>query len=318
MLKATQRAILATFVGFLLMETGVGYAQISVRAVERETKDGTVRGMVAVVDLGDPRVQVRVTGALEPGATTRPVLANVDSKLIATDKWAKDNGLTLAVNASFFGWVTGDVTHEGGADLVGMSISEGKVVSEARSWQGKPDPALVFLKTGGARVIGPGQPEVKLEEIANAVAGVGGGENDATPGTLLVQGGKNLGETARVSGDKRHPRTAVGLDAGGKRLVILVVDGRQAKWSVGMTLPELAEWMIELGSVDAVNLDGGGSSAFVYTPKAGERAVTNRPSDKATEDAAGVFRPVANHLGFKVVDGASGQAPTDGGEHGSR
>jgi exopolysaccharide biosynthesis protein len=69
---------------------------------------------------------------------------------------------------------------------------------------------------------------------------------------------------------------------------MLVVDGRQPAWSVGMTLPELAELAIEQGAWDAINLDGGGSSAFVYSD--GLRTLTNRPSD-------GRFRPVANHLG---------------------
>lgn len=70
----------------------------------------------------------------------------------------------------------------------------------------------------------------------------------------------------------RAPRTAVGITAD-KRILLVVVDGRQTN-SIGMTLLELALFMQELGAVDAMNLDGGGSSTMVIQDK-----VVNRPSD---------------------------------------
>lgn len=91
-------------------------------------------------------------------------------------------------------------------------------------------------------------------------------------------------------GRVRHPRTAVGIGADGRRLVLAVVDGRQAGYSAGMTLPELGELMLELGARDALNLDGGGSSAMAVRDTGGAVRVVNRPSDAAGE------RPVANAL----------------------
>jgi hypothetical protein len=58
-----------------------------------------------------------------------------------------------------------------------------------------------------------------------------------------------------------HPRTAAGRTADGA-LVLLVVDGRQPE-SRGVSLEELAAIMRDLGAVDALNLDGGGSSSLV-------------------------------------------------------
>lgn len=58
-----------------------------------------------------------------------------------------------------------------------------------------------------------------------------------------------------------HPRTAAGIDAEG-RLLLLVVDGRQSA-SRGVSLEELASLMLEFGAKDALNLDGGGSSTFI-------------------------------------------------------
>jgi hypothetical protein len=58
-----------------------------------------------------------------------------------------------------------------------------------------------------------------------------------------------------------HPRSAAGRDKDG-RLLLMVVDGRQGD-SRGVTLEELARLMQEFGAVEALNLDGGGSSTFV-------------------------------------------------------
>ena len=66
----------------------------------------------------------------------------------------------------------------------------------------------------------------------------------------------------------RASRTAIGVKADGT-VVMLMVDGRQAPYSVGMTMAEVAASMEALGCVEAVNLDGGGSSTFA-TQREGE------------------------------------------------
>jgi len=77
--------------------------------------------------------------------------------------------------------------------------------------------------------------------------------------------------------EMRHPRTAVAKLKDGKFLMI-TVDGRQPGVSVGMTLPELAEYILSLGAIDAMNLDGGGSTTMFLDGK-----VINTPSDKDGE-----------------------------------
>ena len=102
-------------------------------------------------------------------------------------------------------------------------------------------------------------------------------------GPMLVHGGRNVAEEnywkeifdcGGLQGLARHPRTAIGATEDGK-LVIVVCDGRNKRGSAGMTLPELADKMISLGCVEAINLDGGGSSTFVGR----EGRVLNMPSD---------------------------------------
>lgn len=112
----------------------------------------------------------------------------------------------------------------------------------------------------------------------------------------LVRDSLILGDVDSVGGagfaTTRHPRTAVGVARNGTRLMLVVVDGRQQGYSMGMTLRELANLMLGLGAREAINLDGGGSTAFVYADpdSAGALRVGNRPSDPTGE------RPVANAL----------------------
>ncbi|MGV9565870.1 phosphodiester glycosidase family protein [Streptomyces sp. NPDC003480] len=85
-------------------------------------------------------------------------------------------------------------------------------------------------------------------------------------------------------------RTAVGIGDGGRRLLLLALDGAAAYRS-GLTVAELATTLRGLGATDGFNLDGGGSTTLV-TRLGGESAVTvrNHPS-------GGAERPVPNGIG---------------------
>jgi hypothetical protein len=96
---------------------------------------------------------------------------------------------------------------------------------------------------------------------------------------------------------RRHPRSAVAIRPDGT-ILLVTVDGRQPGYSDGMTLAELTDLLLELGAADALNLDGGGSTALVL-----RGVLVNRPSDP-------VERPVANAL---LVPGpAPGECPAPG------
>ncbi len=114
-----------------------------------------------------------------------------------------------------------------------------------------------------------------------AVMAVGGGPWLVREGTVLVDASRQGFQSA--FSDNRHPRTAVGVTAEGK-LLLVTVDGRQPM-AAGMTLYELARLMIDLGATDAINLDGGGSTTLAV--RGG--LVINSPSE-------GKQRPVANSV----------------------
>ncbi len=117
--------------------------------------------------------------------------------------------------------------------------------------------------------------------VPDVVYALGGG-----PRIVRDGGYYNTAGVEGIPGDiaqSRAPRTGVGLTATGD-LLLVVVDGRQPGYSVGVTLPELAQLLIRLGARDAMCLDGGGSSELVLQGRP-----ANRPSD-------GGERPVPNAL----------------------
>jgi hypothetical protein len=79
----------------------------------------------------------------------------------------------------------------------------------------------------------------------------------------------------------RNPRTGIGITGRGKVLLV-TVDGRQPRRSVGMTLAGFARVFKNLGATDAINLDGGGSTTMVIRGR-----VVNRPSDHQGERRVG-------------------------------
>ncbi len=94
---------------------------------------------------------------------------------------------------------------------------------------------------------------------------------------------------------ERHPRTAIGISKQGRWFVV-VVDGDNQEYSIGMTIDELARFFHELGCRLALNLDGGSSSTLFLAG-----AVINAPSgtlSKNREDLIGIEKPVSDAILF--------------------
>lgn len=111
-----------------------------------------------------------------------------------------------------------------------------------------------------------------VPHLGGALTGIGGG-------TILLRNGKRAFATAS---NVRHPRVAVGYSP--QHIYLVVVDGRQGRLSIGMTVTELADYMARMGCTDVLNLDGGGSATCWVLGQ-----VANSPSE-------GRARPVANGL----------------------
>ncbi len=176
-------------------------------------------------------------------------------------------------------------TNEFGAEAI---VSGGVVTSVVDGKGNAPIPRDGFVLSGHGRarqwivqMVQPGAspamnvrllPQSGDSRWTRVVHAIGGGPR-------LLAAGKYVGGEGFSPGlsDRRHPRTAMGV-LGDGRVILFVVDGRQPYHSLGMTLPELAEALRQLGVVDAMNLDGGGSTTMVVAGR-----LINFPSDETGE-----------------------------------
>lgn len=90
---------------------------------------------------------------------------------------------------------------------------------------------------------------------------------------------------ANIDKATRQPRTAIGYSRDSTKLFLVTVDGRQNDFSIGVTMYQMAAFMIEIGAYTAINMDSGGSTTMVIN-----NDVANSPSDASGE------RPVINAL----------------------
>jgi phosphodiester glycosidase len=185
-----------------------------------------------------------------------------------------------------------------------------------------------------SRLTGPGSTilrSIQLGDVIRLRSSTGWtGVLDSIGGApLLVSGGRNVAPACSSYLCQRHPRTAIGVRADGK-ILLVTVDGRAAR-SVGMNLNQLANLMRNLGARYAVNLDGGGG-ATMWTSS---RGIVNNPSDPSGErpvtsavivlrgrvravGVMGVARPITQVPVASAAEAATAQslASTDGGSTG--
>lgn len=181
---------------------------------------------------------------------------------------------SVSIGSEVTGVVEDVVTASGGID-----IPAGKIVLTIPSGGNEWIRTLVNLLTPGEKITIKNEATVDSDRwngVYNAIA---------SEGKRLLSGG----EVCSGLGAGAAPRTAVGVKADGK-VIFYVIDGRQSGYSYGVKQATLAERMKELGCVDALNLDGGGSTSIagVY-PGQPAASVINSPSE-------GALRRVTNFI----------------------
>lgn len=159
------------------------------------------------------------------------------------------------------------------------------VVNQVRTGMGDSPTApgtLVLSGTGSAAAfidaLAPGQSITLTISITPGWEGV----TQAVSGReWIVRDGATYIWPRAASADVAHPRSAIGIRADG-RVVIATVDGRRSGHSTGVALADLAELMKSRGAIQAINLDGGGSTSLALR-QPGDVGVSlvNRPSGAA-------------------------------------
>jgi len=212
------------------------------------------------VDLREPTIDFLVTPRIGNG--TNAWGGRTTSEFLSEFK------CQVAINGSFFDVFAkhrGDPMH-----VEGLSVSRGNVYISRHSRD-----ALLISTNHRAWIV---QSPREADGAYNAVSGY----------RCLLIDGKNNGTMI-----PRHPRSAVGVSRNGRYLILMAIDGRQPDYSEGVGTAEAAEWMRKLGAYNALNLDGGGSTALVIEGPNGAPEALNRPCGPPV----GVQRRVANHLG---------------------
>jgi exopolysaccharide biosynthesis protein len=231
---------------------------------------------------------VAIDLAKSPGVLKVVAERGPDGLVAATvSRLAELNGLSLAVNAGFFQVPAGKYPAAGErADAVGGLILDGAAVAPK-------GPGLGLLNAGLCI-------EGRNVRVEQGFACKGATYGFASGPLLLWHGQPVDTELAdKIFKSPRHPRTAVGVDSARKKVWLIVADGRQEGVSEGATLDELKETLQELGAVDALNLDGGGSSVLVARVNGSGLRVLNIPIH---EKVPGRERPVVTALGMTSGD----------------
>jgi hypothetical protein len=246
---------------------------------------------VANIDLTSPDVQIRVSrGGEDPDGA-----GEWETILLPPSKIANREKFDVVINGDFFGAQnTKDAEGKASgfvegkwAKVLGPAVTDGELWGPAE----KPRPVLVISRGNAVSIQGPlkDPPKDAMQVIAGS--------------DIILRGGADVAPKTGKFAETQHPRTAVGIADNGKRLVMVVVDGRR-KDRVGMKLTELADLMKSLGCTDALNLDGGGSSELALrNPETGQLEVKNSPSDfreRAVGSVLGVTIEGAKRTGSPV------------------
>ncbi|MBQ4121201.1 MAG: phosphodiester glycosidase family protein, partial [Clostridia bacterium] len=176
----------------------------------------------------------------------------------ASPNYIPNYNVIASVNADGFNMSTGEPS--------GILIMDGKVHHNINN------SGFFGITKSGKAVIGTTAEynATYRNELKEAVGGFG---------TMLIRNGEIAVSRTDNYYTQRASRTAVGITRTGK-VVFMVLDGRQEPFSCGGSMQEIAQIMFEAGCVEAVNLDGGGSTTFVARqPGDDALSVVNSPSD---------------------------------------
>lgn len=199
-------------------------------------------------------------------------------ELIPTSTFGKSANALAALNGTFF-----DIKNGGSVDFI---KADGVIINESRldkdgGRAGHQSSALVFNK--GKLSIAKWNGDPSWEKSLD-------GEDVMVTGPLLILDKQEEKLDSNAFNKTRHPRTAVAVTKN-NRILLITVDGRNDN-SAGMSLFELSKLMKWLKSDDAINLDGGGSTALWINGYPGN-GIVNYPTDNKKWDHEGE-RKVAN------------------------
>lgn len=214
------------------------------------------------------------------------------SNMLVQANWVRDNWGWNVVGAmnSCLSWYNSSVYAEDPSRVnepLGFMMIDSEIYFDHSV--GFPTVLVIHKDTNEAGEARPANiPKVQMRNV-KSTSDLNGWEDQVIPVSsgFIVEDGVNKYTPSHTGG---APRSVVGIKPDGT-VVIMMNDGRQDPYSIGMNMYELAEVMISLGCSYAVNCDGGGSSTFLsQRPGTTGLAVNCSPSDGALrENTSGVL-----------------------------
>jgi hypothetical protein len=244
------------------------------------------------VDMTDPDVQFFTT----PRASGW-VADSRETLTLSIPDFLKQYKLQVAADANFYNANPGgaDPTSEGlPCDVYGLQVSDGVVVSAETTADADADPRFASLLFSTNKqpffVFNNRPPGTNTAGIYTALTGY----------YPIVINGVNFGNAASNSYPdsfihELQPRTAYGASQDNRYFFIMTIDGRQPGYSDGAFDYETAYWLLQAGAWNAINMDGGGSTALYMSDSAGNPVRLNHSSYLP---AYGRERYIGSHMGL--------------------
>lgn len=250
---------------------------VSVKALALE-EPRLMKAYIARVDLSTPGIGFTATDRAENWGETMPDYTNrtvlIDTKRETTAAFmarrrAQGLDVELAVNTAPWGpWVP-PFTHTYGS-FRGWNVSGGVELSHGKNPRRG---AFIVVRKDGRVDATPRVPVAETNSVAIAMCGFG----------MIMTNGVPTFAVAHPRPVQLAPRTALGVTADRKTLVVLVVDGRQPGYSLGADIEDLYNILRKEGVTDAVNMDGGGSSSLVVYDRVAGRPLMVNHQPRGTE-----------------------------------
>lgn len=214
--------------------------------------DAPVHVFVLKAEIGKCSLYV---GTPNDGYASKYKRATIPDMIQSAVAGGKD--VLASINGDFFD-IFGDMHPSG------LVVKNGRIVANENSKR----PFIGITKDGKAVISDRAEKPELIVKLECACSGL----------QRIVRNGK-LNDTAPIEsfGFTPHPRSAAGITENGD-VVLMVVDGRIPDYSNGASLYDLGKLMINEGCTEAINLDGGGSSA-VYLKENGSFTLKSVPAD---------------------------------------
>lgn len=216
--------------------------------IDRYKADG-ITYFIADVQISDPH-ELRAVIACESGGGQRQALTDI----------VAGQDAVLAINGDDYG------THR-----YGTIIRNGQPLRAAQTTRN-----MLIVDQNGDFSLRIDRKSEKPKQLSADLVDAGTWQTFEF-GPALIENGQKLSfsrafDLISTKSSRREPRTAIGqIDT--LHYAVVVADGRQDGYSIGMTLPELQDIFLSLGTKTAINLDGGGSAEMWFNGQ-----IINQPS----------------------------------------